>query len=191
MTTWLPFNPRHSIGALPPTRFVFCPTFKRTANGNNTAATAYIEKITPGGVGSVFASSGLNGPDQLAFDEAGNLYVANFNSSTVEEFTPGGVGSQFASVGLTNPNGLAFDISGNLYVANGGGIRTIEEFTPGGVGSDFSTTGLNGTYYMAIEPGYLANVPEPSSFILLGVTLAIGFCGWRLKRRRNVDVTSQ
>ena len=59
---------------------------------NNT-----IERFTPGGVGSVFAS-GLNEPYGLAFDTAGNLYVANFVSSdTIEQFTPGGVGSVFAT----------------------------------------------------------------------------------------------
>jgi hypothetical protein len=33
--------------------------------GNNT-----IEEFTPGGIGSVFASSGLNGPQFLAFEPA-------------------------------------------------------------------------------------------------------------------------
>ena len=67
-------------------------------NGNNT-----IEKFTPGGVGSVFASTGLSGPGGLAFDRSGNLYAVNFNSNTIEEFTPGGVGSVFASTGLSSP----------------------------------------------------------------------------------------
>ncbi len=37
-------------------------------NSNNTIA-----RITPGGVASVFASTGLNGPTGLAFDAGGNL----------------------------------------------------------------------------------------------------------------------
>ena len=44
-----------------------------------------IDKITSDGVVSVFASSGLNNPRGLAFDSAGNLYVANNGSNTVEK----------------------------------------------------------------------------------------------------------
>ena len=107
-----------------------------------------IEKFTPGGVGSVFASTGVNGPVGLAFDAAGNLYVANNIGNTIEKFTPGGVGSVFASMGVNHPYGLAFDLAGNLYVANNPGTgplpgddNTIEKFTPGGVGSVFANFG--------------------------------------------------
>ena len=34
-----------------------------------------IDKFTTGGVASVFANTGLDGPHNLAFDSAGNLYV--------------------------------------------------------------------------------------------------------------------
>ena len=99
-----------------------------------------IEKFTrPGGTGSVFASTGLNGPRGLAFDSAGNLYAAN-SDNTIEKFTPGGTGSVFASTGLNGPTGLAFDSAGNLYAANKGD-STIEKFSPGGVGSVFANTG--------------------------------------------------
>ena len=94
---------------------------------NNT-----ILKITPGGVGSVFAnsSSGVNRPKGLAFDRDGNLYVANAAGPNILKFTPGGVGSVFASSGLLGPTGLAFDKTGNLYVSNIYG--TIEKFSPTG-----------------------------------------------------------
>src|SRR4051812_8076913 len=84
-----------------------------------------IEKFTSGGVGSVFASSGLSGPGGLAFDSAGNLFAANGTSNTIEKFTPGGLGSLFTSSGLNLPLGLAFDAAGNLYAANYGN-NTIE-----------------------------------------------------------------
>src|ERR1019366_8818061 len=106
-----------------------------TCDSSNT-----IEEFTPGGVGSVFANTGLTNPVGLAFDSAGNLYGANIANNTIEEFTSGGVGSVFAT-GLSGPYGLAFDSAGNLYAANFY-TSTIEEFTPGGVGSVFANTGL-------------------------------------------------
>ena len=103
-----------------------------------------IEKFTPGGVGSVFASLGtpVTTLAGLAFDAAGNLYACTLNNNTIERFTPGGVGSVFASTGLNEPYGLAFDSAGNLYVATSTSNvarHTIEQFTPGGVGSLFTT----------------------------------------------------
>jgi DNA-binding beta-propeller fold protein YncE len=59
----------------------------------------------------------LNVPEGLAFDRAGNLYVANGGNGTIEKFTPAGIRSVFASSGLNAPHGLAFDREGNLYVA--------------------------------------------------------------------------
>ena len=81
-----------------------------------------IEKFTPGGAGSVFASLGLSGPWGLAFGGGGDLYVANFGNDTIVEFTPAGVGSIFASTGLKGPVGLAFEIvpESSTYAASGG-----------------------------------------------------------------------
>src|SRR5215472_3302119 len=70
----------------------------------------HIYKFTPRGVVSTFAS-GLDGPEGLAFDVAGNLYVTSFLGH-IYKFTPGGTRTTFAS-GLT-PGGLAFDSAGNL-----------------------------------------------------------------------------
>ena len=69
-----------------------------------------IYEYTPGGVQSTFAS-GLADPFGLAFNSAGDLFVADgneqpFPSGSIYEFTPGGARSTFAS-GL-GPTGLAF-----------------------------------------------------------------------------------
>ena len=78
-------------------------------------------------------------PRGIAFDSAGNLYVANSsnnvnNPSTIIKFTPGGARTIFAqtSTGLSGPYGLAFDAAGNLYVANTLG-NFIERFSSTGV----------------------------------------------------------
>jgi sugar lactone lactonase YvrE len=63
----------------------------------------------------------LNLPQGMAFDNHGNLYVANsgsnevlvYNANLVQETT------RTITAGLDDPNRLAFDGGGNLYVANG------------------------------------------------------------------------
>ena len=65
-----------------------------------------IHEITPDGVKTTFAS-GLREPQGLAFNSAGDLFVADAANVNIYEFTPGGTQSTFAS-GLYNPSGLAF-----------------------------------------------------------------------------------
>lgn len=96
-----------------------------------------ILEFTPGGAQSTFAS-GLS-PNGLAFDNAGNLFVAATGSGNIYEFTPGGARSTFAS-GLPYPIALAFNRAGNLFVTTYYG--TIIEITPGGMNSTFAS-GLN------------------------------------------------
>ena len=111
-----------------------------------------------GGIGSVFANTGLGGTQGLAFDSADNLYAANSGNGTIVRFTPGGVGSVFAT-GLVSPQGLAFDSAGNLYVADKI-TSTIERFTPGGVGSVYAFTGLSQPVGLAFDSAgelYAAN----------------------------------
>src|SRR5689334_19550166 len=46
-----------------------------------------IEKVASNHVVTTFASTGLSGPVGIAFDHAGNLYVANNGNNTIEKFT--------------------------------------------------------------------------------------------------------
>ncbi|MEK7460307.1 MAG: glycine-rich domain-containing protein [Patescibacteria group bacterium] len=99
-------------------------------------------KITPAGTVTTFATLGAtDNPDALAFDTAGNLYVANYGANTVSKVTPGGTLTTFATVG-TNPTALAFDTSGNLYTANYG-ANTVSKITPAGTVTTFATVGAN------------------------------------------------
>ncbi len=101
-------------------------------NGNLYAANfagGTVEKFTPAGVGTVFAT--VVRPTGLAFDAVGNLYVANFGN-TIERFSPTGASlGTFAGSGLSNPEGLAFDSLGNLYAANSA-ANTVAKFSPAG-----------------------------------------------------------
>lgn len=119
-----------------------------------------VRKIVPGGVVSTFAgslgvmgfangtgsSAIFNGPNGVAVDSPGNLYVADLNNEMVRTINPGaGVGwlagqpgvcgFTNGSVGvasLCNPSGVAVDTSGNIYVADFGN-SAIRKITPGGV----------------------------------------------------------
>ena len=117
-----------------------------------------IERFDPSGMKSRFASQGLITPFGIAFDQSGDLYVADGGSNSVERITPSGVVSVFAS-GLDHPAGLAFDNRGNLYVSNANG-NTISKFTPNGVESLFSTTANNqpiGLAFDSLNNLYVAN----------------------------------
>ncbi|MEO8045344.1 MAG: NHL repeat-containing protein [Spartobacteria bacterium] len=90
-----------------------------------------ITKYDDNGNGSSFTSTFVNGPNGLALDGQGNLYVST-NNNTIHKFAPNGADlGVFASTGLNNAMGLAFDKSGNLYAANFGG-NTVEVFAADG-----------------------------------------------------------
>jgi glucose/arabinose dehydrogenase len=152
-------------------------TFGR--NGNLYVGTGdSVDEITPGGSVSTFAS-GFGEPAGLAFDSAGNLFVADFTEGNVDEVTPGGSVSTFAT-GFDQPYGLTFGPNGNLYVANFGS-STIDEVTPGGTVSTFAS-GLDEPTGLAFQP---IAAPEPSSLVLalpIGLSLLAGV---QLRRQRN------
>ncbi len=108
------------------------------------------DSVTGANLG-IFAS-GLHSPRGLAFDAAGNLYVANVNSATINKITPDGTVSVFASGGgLDFPYALAVDVSGSLYASNLGN-GTISRIAPDGSVSLFAS-GLNRPHGLTFGPG--------------------------------------
>lgn len=117
-----------------------------------------ITKYDVNGNASSFTSPSLNGPNGLALDSSGNLYVST-NSNTIEKFGPDGMSlGVFASTGLNKPLGLAFDRSGNLYAANYIG-NTIAKFAPDGsdLGAFAAVVGPTGLVFDATGNLYVAN----------------------------------
>jgi hypothetical protein len=81
-------------------------------------------------------------PLGLAFNSAGNLFVAN--DADILEFTPGGVQSIFATDIGGEAESLAFDCAGNLFVTSKL-QQKIYEVTPDGTVNVFATgTGTRG-----------------------------------------------
>jgi len=124
------------------------------------------------GLPSTFAS-GLSEPSALAFDSAGNLFVANGEADTIDEFAPNGSGSQFADNTVSVPDALTFGPNGNLYVT-GGLNDPIDEYTPGGALSvfavlpDASSNPQPDALVFAPAP---VPVPEPASLCLFTAAL--------------------
>jgi streptogramin lyase len=113
--------------------------------------TADIYRISPTGVGEIFAS--LSGAEGTAFDRDGNVYVSSYVLNVIEEFSPSGVDlGVFASAGLLQPYGLVFDADGNLYVANWG-EGTVRKVSSSGEDLGVFASGLNRPRDIAIVPG--------------------------------------
>lgn len=77
------------------------------------------------------SSHTLQNPAGIAFDAAGNLWVANLSTRTVTAYTPAqqAGGPQLPRIvlssnggSLDHPLGLAFDAAGNLWVVNANGV---------------------------------------------------------------------
>lgn len=85
--------------------------------------------------------------DDLIFDQAGNLYCADYPGNSVYKRTPDGTVTTFAT-GFNTPNGLAFDSQDNLFVADNVGNR-IYKINPSGQFIDtFTITGPSGLIKM-------------------------------------------
>ena len=132
-------------------------------NGNK------IRKITPAGVVSTLAGSGnpnsvdgtgssasFNGPFQIALDNVGNLYVAEYRANKIRKITPAGVVSTLAGSGTASdidgtgtaasfngPTGIAVDYLGNVYVSETLG-RKIRKITSTSIVSTIAGSGVNG-----------------------------------------------
>jgi len=122
-----------------------------------TAQNLYVS-YADGGVVNIFSStasetlfpSGFFLPVGVAFDGAGDLYVADFGYRAVYEFSPAGVKSTFVnSSEVGNPEALAFDNTGNLYVGDYASGH-IWEFAPNGAQSSFAS-GLSFPLGIAID----------------------------------------
>jgi sugar lactone lactonase YvrE len=98
----------------------------------------YIFSFSPSGSQS-FVTGGLSNPEGLAFDNSGNLYIANEGGNDIVKYSSGAQ-SVFAS-GVGQAWGLAFNSTGNLFVSSLGG--TIYQVSANGSSVTTFKSGLN------------------------------------------------
>jgi sugar lactone lactonase YvrE len=102
-----------------------------------------------GGTGNIDGPTGrFLGPEGVAVDKAGNLYVTDYGNHTIRKRAPDGVITTVAGLAgvsgaqdgsgsearFSQPSGIALDGAGNIFVSDNAGIRKI---TPGRVVSTF------------------------------------------------------
>jgi DNA-binding beta-propeller fold protein YncE len=136
------FIARDSSGNIYVTDRGNCRIQKFDSNGN------YLSQFGTCGSGNGQFAIGGASPNGMAFDSAGNLFVADNGNRRVQKFNSSGVyQSQFGTSGSGNgqfsaPRGLAIDSSDNIYVVDLN-LQRVQKFNSSGV--YVSQFGTNGT----------------------------------------------
>jgi gliding motility-associated-like protein len=167
---------------------------------------AMIRKITPGGVVSTLAGGGpgyttdgtganaaFKGPQGVAVDNDGNVWVADAGGNTIRKVTALGVVTTFAGSGVGSaldgqgraatffrPIGITLDRAGNIYVADAQN-DLIRKITPAGKVTTLAGTGAPGK---ADGTGRAASFYDPEGLAINSLgELFIGDKGNNLVRK--------
>jgi sugar lactone lactonase YvrE len=149
------------------------------------------------GDGKPATSATMNSPTDLAFDQLGNLYIADTGNSRIRKVSPSGTISTLAGNGrngysgdggpatkatLHRPWGVAADPDGNVFIADysNSAIRKVDTT---GIISTFAS--IAGPFFMTTDPAgnlYVADgcviqkfVPDGTSSVVAGMQNQCGF----------------
>jgi sugar lactone lactonase YvrE len=151
-----------------------------------------IRKVTPAGVVTTFAGTGVpgaqngpaasatfNAPTGVAFDGTGNLLVADFGNKMIRKITPAGIVSTVAGNGnvgyangpgasatFTSPSRLTADAAGNVYVAD---FKMVRKITPDGTVATLA--GNNADTTVVYSPPVDGKGSAASFTVLAGITI--------------------
>jgi sugar lactone lactonase YvrE len=114
---------------------------------------SYFYEYAPDGTGSNYTIYAVMAAFGMAFDNAGNLFVADARNEQVFKIAPDKTWSVIAT-GFDLPYGVAVDNAGNVFVSDAS-RNTIYKIAPDGTQSVFAT-GLNNPTSMvfASPPGH-------------------------------------
>ena len=115
-----------------------------------------VEVPANSGVPMVTLASGLNGPEYLAVDPQGDVYVANVKADQVLRFAAAGGSPATVVSGALGIFGVNLDSAGNLYVgsSSGGGIGSpswVTEYPANGSQSHTVLTDTNAPQGMTVD----------------------------------------
>lgn len=121
-----------------------------------------ISQVASDGSVTVFVTTGLSSPYDLAFDTQGNMYTVNYFGNSVSKITAAGVISTYAT-GLTGPAGLAFDNAGVLYVSNLNNDTISKVYQDGTVEYFTTTLGPTSLAFDASGNLFVANLTKATN----------------------------
>ena len=136
-----------TISGTPGTTGSYTFTVQVTDAALNTATQTFTLSVIKSALYTINTfASGLSNPEGMAFDSAGNLYVAGGN--VISKVSPSGVATTFAGSGsagfsgdggkamsaqLNGPLGVAVDASGNVFISDSNNNRIREVTTDGNI----------------------------------------------------------
>jgi len=160
-------------------------------NGQNTLYTLNLGPFNDGviyveyndgsfsGDGGPATSASLSAPQGIAFDAAGNLYIADTDNNRVRMVNPKGIISTVAGVGQATyslgdggpavnaqiiiPTGVAVDANGDVYIADTGDSR-VRVVVPGGTIYTITGTDLSGAIAPPVFSWLVDGVPYGSNY---------------------------
>ena len=124
---------------------------------------------------------GLNLPNSVAVDGAGNLYIADTANSRVlkETLSAGGYTQSIIGSGLNRPGAVALDAAGNVYIADSDNNRVLKETLSAGVYTQsIICSGIqNGIQFpegVAVDGAGNVYIADTNNFQVLKETLSAG-----------------
>jgi sugar lactone lactonase YvrE len=126
-----------------------------------------------GGTDGTGTGARFSAPSDIAIDSSGNLFITDYNNSTIRKITPARVVSTFAgqagsrgsadgtgtAARFDNPDGIAVDAAGNVFVSDANN-HLLRKITPAGVVTTIG--GLAGSSGVAEGSGSAARFFIPS-----------------------------
>jgi len=145
-----------------------------------------VRRVNSDGIISTIAAAPLLSPRNLAADNAGNLYVSDFDGHAVYRIGTDGALVPLVSSGLRYPTAVAVDRSGVLYIADSGNhlIRRYEGGRLTSIAAAGTPTGMTfdaaGALYIAdatggqiqtiaIDGGALSGIPVSARDVAFGL----------------------
>ena len=158
-SSWLHLSAGSSQG-IGPTNVMFGwdanPGTTRTGTLTVAGLTLTVTQVGAGFVPAsavTLVSSGLNYPQGVGVDQAGNVYVADQRHGAIKKWSPTSYTlSTLVSSGFVNPQGLAVDGAGNVFFTDRGNNTVNEWVMATGTVTNLLSAGLNKPSGVALDP---------------------------------------